>query len=514
MTDRRAADRWEWALVVGWIVAFAVARGGSITEADPYWQIRAGLENLAGTPLVRADTWSWAPVDALFYPNSPAWNAVLATTWQWGEFWGVFALTSVAVFASLAVIAIVARAIGARPLPILLVLIAVAFVSFAEFSPRATLAAQTLLLATMGLGAWWSARAHRFPALVNAGVVGVGALAISVAGNWIHLSWLAWSLVAAAGWSVLWLLTATLSRGRQVTMAFVGTVGFLGGALLSPYGLTGWERSAAVYEASHGLIAEWSGAWLHPALAVAGIVTVVLAIQALVGTSRRFRTSGALTAPDRLATVLALIAVPIAVAGFWNSRFIGVAVTVVAPVAAIAVTATVTRVQAAAATEPPRGIWRSARVREWTTGHFWRVVLTLVLIVLTPFVLWTARPHAQPRIVALAPLVPPSCQVFGAQEYTDPLILLRPDVTVWIDGRVDYYGRERGLAFQHYYFASDPSEPVPPGTECVIVPDVSLDDRGRHLTTLLEASPDWELAQSRSGLNLWVPRPETADTPS
>ena len=131
MTDRRAADRWEWALVFGWIVAFAVARGGSITEADPYWQIRAGLEILAGTPLVRADTWSWAPVDALFYPNSPAWNAVLATTWQWGEFWGVFALTSVAVFASLAVIAIVARAIEARPLPILLVLIAVAFVSFA-----------------------------------------------------------------------------------------------------------------------------------------------------------------------------------------------------------------------------------------------------------------------------------------------------------------------------------------------------------------------------------------------
>ena len=333
-------------IVVGWMVAVAVVRSGTITEADPYWQIRAGLENLDGMPLARPDTWSWAPVDALFYPNSPAWNIILALGWRAGGFWGIFALTAGAILAELVIIGLLARSMGARPLPFLAVLIPITILAFPGLSPRATIVAQTLLLAAVGLAHWWSRRAGDHSAAVNAVVVGLAGFVLSLAGNWIHLSWLTWSLVTAGAWLVLWSLTPALGAARRVAMVAAGTLGLLLGMVWGPYGLGGWERSAAVYAASAGLIAEWTTSLDTAPLALATAAVAALSAGTLAWAVRRTVHGHATDPTVRLAAVLALLALPTAVAGLWGSRFTYVALALIAPVAAAAATAAAARLRA------------------------------------------------------------------------------------------------------------------------------------------------------------------------
>ncbi len=77
-----APARRGWLLPWLALAALAVVRAGVVDERDPYWQVRAGLENLGGAPLSRPDTWSWAHVDRRFTQTSPAWNDALALGWD------------------------------------------------------------------------------------------------------------------------------------------------------------------------------------------------------------------------------------------------------------------------------------------------------------------------------------------------------------------------------------------------------------------------------------------------
>ena len=43
-------ERQDWGLAVIALGFLAVVRAGVLQERDPYWQVRAGVENLAGAP--------------------------------------------------------------------------------------------------------------------------------------------------------------------------------------------------------------------------------------------------------------------------------------------------------------------------------------------------------------------------------------------------------------------------------------------------------------------------------
>ena len=179
----RPATR-DWVLVSAWLGSLALVRAGTVKERDPYWQVRAGLENLDGLPLSRPDTWGWEPVDTPFTQTSPAWNDVLALGWGAFGSVGIFFVALVALCLYLATVAVLGARLGARPVPVLVGTLACALPALAMLSPRATVVAQTLFLLGLAAADRWRRRAQRPSALVDAVVVLAGAAALVGVGSW------------------------------------------------------------------------------------------------------------------------------------------------------------------------------------------------------------------------------------------------------------------------------------------------------------------------------------------
>lgn len=502
MTPRRNSRK-DWLLLIAWLGALALARSGTLDERDPYWQVRAGMENLAGTPLARPDSWSWAPVEALFYPNSPGWNLALAAGYGLAGFWGLFAVSLLAIGSYLALAVLVARALGARPLPTLLGLLPVLLLSFAWFSPRATIVVQaTLLLGILFCLVWGRQVPLRSP-MVNGLAVFGGGITLSALGNTLHLSWIVLSAVMALSWTVYWLILPWVDRGRRLALVGGGTLGLGVGALTTPYGVeVGLERAQAAQQACAGLITEWlplTTAGLPPQWLTIGLAAAAATLGCawwLVRALRQGQRDARLAA---VATITAL-ALPASVAGLAAVRFQGVALLTLAPLAAVAVTAMADLAHRAAAAEPRTGLWANERVRRWTSGHAWRVVLTAVIVLLTPGAVLLALPHSRPAEHAVAPLLPSGCRLFSDPGTSGAILLLRPDVTVFIDGRADYYGRQRLLDTANFLQGRAEGS-VPSGTGCIVLPNGEY----RGLEERLNRDQAWQRTGAANGFLLWLP---------
>lgn len=495
-------DRW---ILAGWCAAFAVLQAGRVQDTDPYWQVRAGTEWLTGTPLVSPDTWSWAPVDGLFYPNSPLWNAVLAASWKAFDAWGMFALTVLSIGAYYVTAIVIGRQLGASWASLTVAVVVTSLAALPALSPRAGVPAQTLLLLGIAAAYAWSRRAARHRAVVSAAVVGLGGLMLSCLGNWIHLSWSTMALGLAVAWAVLWLLTPRLGAHRRIALLVAGTVGLVAGIGLGPYGFEAYARAQAVVDACRGLITEWVGVthpevigqWLLPALGA-----VVLSVTAAVWVVGTLRAPVDHDARAPLVASILVLAGPASLAGFAAVRFAAVALLTLLPVTALAVHAGSRRVHSAAV----RRFGQEGRAATYTSERFWRAVLGAVLVVILPFSALYAAPYARPQWEDVTALLPADCRLFSPPLNSAEVLLLRPDVTVWIDGRSDYWGRERIEAF-YGFLAGDQDTLVPAGTTCVILPSPEVSPAGARLVAALDASSDWARAAEGGGVILWVPVP-------
>jgi hypothetical protein len=500
-------SRGDWWLIVGWIAAISVALAGTIHDTDPYWQIRAGEENLDGVPLARPDTWSWAPVDGLFYPNSPAWNVVLALSWRAAASWGLFVVTVASIATCLALVCWLALRLGARPVPTVFGLLAITAAALPVFSPRAALVGQTLMLGAIALGLWWSRRAAAAGPLGSALVTFVAALVISTAGNWIHLSWSTSAGATAVAWIVLWLLVPGIGGWTRVALIVGGTAGFGAGVLAGPYGTDVFAQSRRVIDACQGLILEWTSPfdtgtvlrWAGPALVA--LLVLSAAAWSLARWPRRAGRSDQLA----LLAALAVASAPYVLAGLLYIRFILVALPLLAPVAAWVVTRLADRAHAAAGSPPATAAFLRRRLPEWTSDGFWRVVAWSVLAVVTPLAIFAGSRHAEPATSSVTSLLPWGCRYFGTTAEAASIILERPDVKVWIDGRADYWGRDRNSLEQRYLTSPDPRELVPPGSTCVVLSDPRVEPMIVPLIAALDASPEWRRVPGTTGAALWLP---------
>jgi hypothetical protein len=154
---------------------------------------------------------------------------------------------------------------------------------------------------------------------------------------------------------------------------------------------------------------------------------------------------------------------------------------------------------------PPNARYLRRRLPEWTSGRFWRVVLWLVLALVAPVAVVAGSNHAVPLTHETDQLLPRGCRAFGSTIDMAPILLERPDVTVWIDGRADYWGRERNLLAAGYLSRLDQQTLVPPGTTCVVLSDIATDPGLAALTAALDASPDWRRVPGTTGATLWLP---------
>lgn len=493
-----ATPRWDQLLVTLWLVGFAIVRSARFAEHDPYWQVRAGLENLSGQPLARPDAWSWAPVGGNWYQNSPLWDSLLGLGYAGAGFWGLFAVTLVTMVGYFLLAARLALRLGGRPLPTLAALLVVFCASLSTLSPRATLAVQVLILFSVWAAlAWSNGPATRLGLSANAAVGLVMALALSTLGNWVHLSFLLIGPGMGVVWLVIWWF-APLGRAVKLALGAGGLVGWGLGPLLSPYGLSaGLDRAAAVQAACQGLISEWSTP-LTPGTPVELVAMTIVALALAMAVSGwlllRCRRGPRDAALGGLAA-LAMIGVPASVLGLVALRFVGIGVLTLAPVVAVGFTALV---------DALRRRWTGAATSRWweyTTGHLWRIVMWLTAVVLSPGVVLIGAGHAVPAEAGVIAKLPSGCRLFSEAGLAGPVILLRPDVKVWIDGRADYYGRERIL--RSYGYRSAQENPlVPAGTTCVAL-DTSVE--APALVGALDASPLWRAAAQDGPYRLWLP---------
>ena len=496
-----ASNRWWDSLLLwGFLGSIALVRAGHPEERDAFWQIRAGMENMAGVPLARPDTWTWSGIEGNWYPNSPLWNILLALSYGAAGLWGLFVLSGVTILALLLVTNLLSRRLGARPLPALLGLLVVYSAAFPMLSSRATLAVQLLLLAAVYLALRLSDRADGMSPTVLSGVVMASALALSTLGNWLHLSFLLLGPAMAAVWALIWLLTPGLTRRRRLVLIIAGGIGWLLGPVLSPYGMiVGLGRARVVQEACEGIILEWASPFsplVPPKFFFMLAVALVLALGAAGWLYRRWRAG----APIRELAALVAIGAPTALAGLVAIRFLGVSLLVLAPVAAAAATRVVDWLRSRPAPASlPAGL--HARLREYSTGRFWRIVMTATLVLLSPGVVWLGLQHGEPPERAIVARLPAGCRLFTGSVLASATVLLRPDVPVWMDGRLDFAGR-RMILDTYGYLGGTMAEPVPPGATCVL-----LNPRtdGAGLRARLDASADWRLDSQDGTLEVWLP---------
>ena len=402
--------------------------------------------------------------------------------------------------------ALLGTRLGARPLPVLVGALACALPALAMLSPRATVLAQTLFLLGLLAADRWRSRAERPAAVLDAGVVLLGAAVLVAAGSWIHLSWLLLAPAAVASWSVLWLCGRAITGSRAVVLTVASVIGAAAGLAAGPYGADAWRLTRAVQEACAGLVVEWLGV-LTPGLVLRWLPAAVLALALSGGAAVWVLRSWTRRRTDPrvgLVGALVVLALPAALGSFTALRFVGVALLALVPVAAMVVTWGSDRLRDRAAATPPTGAFRSARVRFWADGSSWRPVLAIVIVLLAPGTALLAAPLARPLPeMAVVESLPPGCRLLSDPSSAGPVLLLRPDVRVWVDGRFDYWGRERLDAARAALSADSVDVPPLDQAGCVML---STTDpfAGGSLASALDASPRWSAVEGGSTVRAWV----------
>lgn len=500
---RITGRRVDLIVVTGFLAGFALVRASRVGESDQFWSARAGLENLSGEPLARPDSWSWAPIDGLWYQNSPLWNTMLGTAYQAAQYWGLFLLACSAIGLLLLLVARLAVVIGTSPLVAFLATLPILAAEFPFLSPRATVAAEIVILGSVLWATHWAERAGRHRVAANSLIVAAVGFTLSALGAWLHLAFLAWAPMMAVVWVVIWWLTPTLRGARLWAMSLAGSLGWLIGWLLMPYGVqTVIWRSEVVSGIGPGLILEWTSPFhpgVPPQYLYVTVITAATALGAAAWTGSRLR-GGARDRPTRTLVALTLVAVPTAVAGFSSIRFFGVALPALAPVAAAAAPRLARRCRRLVAARWTHRSWLRARAAEYSTARFWRVVLVWTLALLTPLALLVVATNIEPPEQPLIDQLPSECQLFSESGLGSRTVLRRPDVQVWLDGRADFYGRAH-LELTNRYLLGQQKEVVPPGTTCVLI---DTDFNGPRLYERLNDSAEWRLVDAVGTVSLWV----------
>jgi hypothetical protein len=492
--------------VAAWLGSLALVRAGTVDERDPYWQVRAGIETLHGQPLSRPDAWSWAPVDAAFTQTSPGWNTLIGASWDAVGFVGLFLAALLSISLYLVTVVVIGRRLGARPLPLLVGILLCVLPALAMLSPRATLVAQTLFLAGLLWADSWRRRSPRPAGWADAAIVCLGAFLVTVGGSWVHLSWVLLAPASAACWTVLWFAGPAVSTRRAIGLSAVTVAGAGAGILAGPYGTDAWALSERVRAACAGLVVEWLGV-LTPGLvsrwALPALLAVALAGATALWVARRWRERSSNPTVGLLAA-LVVLALPASLASLSAIRFVGVALLTLAPAAGLWCTFAWDRVRTRAHQRPPRGVFTRERVRFWSDGAHWRPVLIAVIALLAPGVLLLAAPLSRPLPeMAVLDALPKGCHLVSDPSSAGPVLLLRPDVRVWFDGRFDYWGRDRLLEAGRVLAGTGLDQPPLAGATCVML---STQDpfAGGALAGALDESAEWTAVNSTGTVRAWV----------
>lgn len=322
-------------------------------------------------------------------------------------------------------------------------------------------------------------------------------------GNWIHTSWVLLAACTGFVWSLLW-LTLRGPLVRRLRLVAATAVGLGLGILAGPYGTGIVGYSMHVRAQCADFIAEWMSV-LTPGQMLRWVpVTIVALTISIRGIVFIWQRRSLMRTDPRfpLAAGLLIVGLAFALASLDAMRFAGAALLTLAPLSGAAVQAIGRWIRVRVDRRPTSVI--AQRVKPWTFAQPWAVVLTLVIALLSPGVVLMAKPKSAPLPEAnLASALPSGCQLFSEGATGSAIVLLRPDVPVYVDGRADYWGPSRALPGLDH-LAGRGSELVPGGTTCVLL-DTETDLSGGALAKRLQASHDWQQVASQGTMQVWLP---------
>ena len=448
-------------------------------------------------------------MDAPFAQTSPLWNDALGAAWHGAGFAGFFAVGLLSIWSYGVVALVLARMLGARPLPALAGVLATLLLALPMLSPRGALTAQTLFLGTLALAFALLRRLGTLPAAAAMAGVAVGGFGVAFLGIWLHLSWAVLTPALLGCLGVMLLLSPDVPNRRAVLLSAGLAAGLGAGVVSGPYGFGVWALSRRVQDAAAGVVIEWLPAW-SPGLLARWLPTAILAAA---GTALAvwwlWRRRSARSTDRRLplAAALLVLAVPMSLGGFLAIRVIGICLLALAPLAALGATGLVDRLRTRAATSDAGRALTHPRVRHWMSAEPWRVVVVVVLVLVSPLVLLSGarlgRPVAE---MAALPALPDGCRLVSDANAAGPVLLLRPDVTVWIDTRADYWGRERNVAAVRLLTEGRGATEVLEDATCaMLAQDPALPSAA--LADALDADPAWSREYADGDLTVWARQP-------
>lgn len=438
------------AALMVWIFTLAVWRTSIDGETDAFWTAREGIDVLNGGGLIHPDRFGWAQPDAVFVPNSPLWQLYLGIAFELGSLSGLLAASVLSLTSSLAAIAWSARKLSAGHLEIAVVLGLLVIGAAPLFVNRAALPAVALLLSAVQVASQQPQGAGSRLAPVRAFAI---AWLLSALGIWLHNSWALYGLILAISGLAASFARALRGEAPRWRASWSWLVGAVLGILSGPLGAQVFLQTTRVGSVARGVILEWSTPWQLGAFWT-GVWLTALIVQAAASRSV-WRAFWAGDARPALLWTFGLFGL---VAGASAIRFTFLALVALAPIAASQLTHL---------TAGPRARSLRRRLGQRGTRRYWNTVLALVAAaLLIPVVRLAGSAYPDLRDPAVR-AIPTGCRVFSDPKSAGAIILLRPDAKVWVDGRTDYWGRERLLLAIQYLRVQGPTL-VPAGTRCVL----------------------------------------------
>jgi MFS family permease len=431
-------------------------------DGDIFWGAKSGLDTIRSGHIPRHDSYSWSVPGHSWIPSSWGWNVVLGALYDAFGMAG-FVVAAVALGVLLGtVVALVGRRIGAKPLPTAMALAVVGAFALAG-APRATtlstiIAPVVLMPMPAALGGSRRQAWRAIAALVAIQIV------------WINLhtgGLLGPVIVAAFGIG----LAARQSPPRRMgtVLRLVGALSALVAACFAtPYGWSLIAHAPKVRAASVGLIEEWQHYSLGMLLSPTGIAAAA-AVGLAVWTTLRAKQY------DRLLVLLVTVALAISAVRFTPLVLVFVLPELSLLLGRLAIRDLFMRSAAAVVGLGLLGACIGGLANFSHVEELW----------------------GSPKLVRE---IPSGCRLFNDDVSGGTVILLRPDVPVWTDGRNDMYGRARATLTLDL-LAGAPGAPHWFSREkitCALVP------KSRPIARKLLGVPGWRLVDSDASRALLV----------
>ena len=397
-------------LALAVIATFLVMRSGQAYEGDVYWQARAGLSLMDGAPIIGPDSFSWSAAGESWTPNSWGWNLLLGVSWTLAGYSGLAFLGLTASLALFGLLIQRSRSLNASASATGIAMVLTLSISWDFLSPRPQLASYVALVLVLGL---YETLIRTDTTKKRWALIGI-AFAVQVVATNLHLA--AASAVAVMLVAAVFCIAFDGRQHATISAAYVAAL--IVATLVTPIGLGIISQSIDVNDAARGLNLEWTPGVTQPAGVFAMVLGLFVGLWDLLRKKRAARAGAlfflvALTATTyRFTPLLVIVAAPELAAGLTDiHRFLKTRARYVRVVPGIAALL-------------------------WTVG----AVVPLFNMAIASQAFGRA-PENEVLSARTAYAIPTNCKLLNDKQEGGLITLLRPDIKVSVDGRIDLFGK-------------------------------------------------------------------------